>query len=85
MSVLESMLTELEERCCDLRCRNVPTGGGDFDVEWFVIEHYEADPREREIGSGRDPTEAMLVAFHGVNSDDLVESRVAMEEDQNGQ
>jgi hypothetical protein len=74
MSIVESMLRELEERTCDLRCRNVPTGGDDYDVEWFVIEHHMAEPKEREIGQGRDAVEAMLVAFHGINNDDLIET-----------
>ena len=49
-------------------------GGDDYDVEWFVIEHHMAEPTEREIGQGRNITEALLVAFHGLTEDDLVET-----------
>ncbi len=74
MSLSESLLNELEKRTCDLRCRNVPTGGDDYDVEWFVIEHCMEDPKEREIGSGKNATEAMLTAFHGFTDCDLIET-----------
>lgn len=74
MSIVESLLRELEENTCDLRCRNVPTGGDDYDVQWFVVEHHMADPRERELGVGRDPIEAMLTAFRNLTNDDLIET-----------
>lgn len=74
MTITESLLRELEERTCDLRCRNVPTGGGDFDVEWFVVEHHMAAPKEREIGYGTTAVEAMLVAFHRSTFKDLEET-----------
>ena len=74
MSIVESLLRELEENTCDLRCRNVPTGGDDYDVQWFVVEHHMADPKEREIAVGRDPVEAMLTAFHNLTNDDLIET-----------
>ena len=74
MSIVESLWRELEENTCDLRCRSVATGGDDFDVEWFVIEHHMTEPKEREIGQGRSVVDALLVAFHGINEDDLVET-----------
>jgi hypothetical protein len=74
MSIVESLLRELEEKTCDLRCRNVPTGGDDYDVQWFVVEHHMAEPKERELGAGRDPIEAMLTAFHNLTYDDLIET-----------
>jgi len=64
MSVVESLLRELKEQTCDLRCRNVPTGG---DV-----------PKEREIGFGEDPTEAMMMAFHGIGYSDLDHSEIGI-------
>ncbi|OBR50243.1 hypothetical protein A6456_17845 [Paraburkholderia tropica] len=42
----------LREECCDLRSISVPTGGDDADVNWIVIQHHMAQPREREIGRG---------------------------------
>lgn len=69
--IQKSLLRELEEKSCDLRCRNVPTGGDDYRVEWFVIEHHIGEPKEREIGFGEDPTEAMMAAFHGIGYSDL--------------
>ena len=71
MSIVESLLKELEEKTCDLRCVNEPTGGDDYDVKWVVIEHWMEEPKEREIGCGRDPIEAMMMAFFGLNNDDL--------------
>lgn len=38
---------------------NVPTGGDDYEVEWTVIEYYMSTPKEREIGRGRSPDEAI--------------------------
>ena len=64
MSHSDSLIAELEKRTCDLRCRNVPTGGDDYDVEWFVVEHHMDEPREREIGTGRNAKEAMMDAFY---------------------
>jgi hypothetical protein len=61
--LLNGLMFDLENRCCDLRCRNVPTGGDDYDVEWFVVEHYMQEPREREIGSGRNVMMALMAAF----------------------
>ena len=51
-SVLEdaARLNWLQANSCDLRCIGVPTGGDDYDINWVVIEHYEAKPHEREIG-----------------------------------
>ncbi len=71
MSVVESLVMELKEQMCDLRCRNVPTGGDDYRVEWFVILHHMDEPKERELGAGEDPTEAMMMAFHGIGYSDL--------------
>src|SRR5690606_1368967 len=45
------MLDVLEDEGWDLRCRNVPTGGDDYDVEWYVVEHHTAAPHEREVAS----------------------------------
>lgn len=39
----------LSEECWDLRCFSVPTGGGDADVGWRVVGHWEAKPHERTI------------------------------------
>jgi hypothetical protein len=61
--------TVLEDECWDVRSRNVPTGGDDYDVEWFVVEHYMADPTEREIGSGKTPIEAVRRALEGTKGE----------------
>ena len=49
----------LEDNSWDLRCHSVPSGADDFDIRWVVVEHYQAAPREREIGSGATPLEAI--------------------------
>lgn len=55
----------LRENSCDLRCIDVPTGGGDGDVHWVVVEHYMAKPHEREIGRAYsdEPREAIDAAI----------------------
>lgn len=60
---LSDLMRQLEDKTCDLRCRNVPTGGDDYAVEWFVVEHYMAEPKEREIGSGESIMSALTAAF----------------------
>lgn len=70
MSDLELLFWELEHKSCDLRCRNVPTGGDDYTIQWFVIEHYMAKPCEREIGTGDTVFQALSDAFpHVLNPD----------------
>ncbi len=63
MSEVEYLIGRLESECCDLRCRDVPTCGDDFDIEWAVIEHHMDEPHERVIGVGRTPLLAMRNAF----------------------
>lgn len=53
----------LEVNCWDLRCIDIPTGGGDADVGWNVIEHHMAAPRERIVGTGSSPAEALRAAL----------------------
>ena len=57
------LLAWIEEEACDLRCINVPTGGDDAEIEWIVIEHHMANPKEREIGRGRTPIVALREAM----------------------
>ena len=63
LGLLNELMGELQASGCDLRSRNVPTGGGDYDIEWHVIEHYMAKPTERERGHGRTILEALMDAF----------------------
>ena len=62
-SQAEHLVNWLVDESLDLRCRNIPTGGGDYDVGWFVVEHSMAGGRE--IGAGSTPFEAMDCAFDG--------------------
>ena len=57
------VMDRLGEENCDLRCVNVPTGGDDYITMWLVIEHYEQEPKEREIGRGKSALEALEDAF----------------------
>ena len=59
----ERLLDELAYNSCDLRCLNVPTGGGDYDIEWVVIEHNMMSPKEREVGRGKSILKALSDAF----------------------
>jgi hypothetical protein len=53
----------LGEECWDLRCKNIPTGGDDYDVWWEVIQHHMAKPTERVVGEGATPQEALAAAL----------------------
>lgn len=39
----------LRDQSWDLRCFDIPTGGGDADIGWRVVGHWMAEPRERTI------------------------------------
>ncbi|AOY93861.1 hypothetical protein BKK79_20170 [Cupriavidus sp. USMAA2-4] len=44
------LLDALARESWDLRCFDMPTGQGDGDIGWRVIEHHEARPHERVVG-----------------------------------
>ena len=56
-------LDVLEDNCWDLRCIDIPTGAGDADVGWNVIEHHMAPPKERIVGTGNNPAAALADAL----------------------
>lgn len=60
------LLNALRDNSWDLRCVEAPTGGGDSDIGWIVIEHHMSAPTERIIGrSLRDePREAIEDALN---------------------
>ena len=49
----------LEDNCWALRCIDIPTGAGDADIGWNVVEHHMAPPKERIVGTGNSPIEAI--------------------------
>lgn len=53
----------------DLRCISVPTGGDDYDIDWLVIEHHQAEPHERTIAQAYkdDPRAAILRAMRATD------------------
>jgi hypothetical protein len=53
----------MEQACWTLRCVDIPTGGGDADVAWEVIQHHEAKHHERMVSHGKTPTEALQNAI----------------------
>ena len=53
----------LEENSWDLRCRNVPIGGGGYEILWEVIEHYQAQPHNRIIAGGINPVQTIKKAL----------------------
>ncbi|RQR87677.1 MULTISPECIES: hypothetical protein [unclassified Burkholderia] len=55
----------LRDETCDLRCIDVPTGGGDSDVRWIVVRHHMDEPHEREIGRSmsEEPRDAIDAAL----------------------
>ena len=53
----------IEENAWDLRCTDIPTGGDDYDIGWIIVEHHIVEPRERIIGRGKTPIEAITEAL----------------------
>ncbi|MCA8198315.1 nuclear transport factor 2 family protein [Burkholderia vietnamiensis] len=60
----------LRDETCDLRCIDIPTGAGDSEVRWVVVQHHMSKPHEREIGRSHseDPREAIDAARTGASS-----------------
>lgn len=56
----------LRDNSWDLRCFEIHTGGGDADVGWRVIGHWQAKPNERTVGEvfKDDPRAAIDDAAH---------------------
>lgn len=59
----EKLWKAIEDNTWDLRCIDEPTGGDDYNVAWIVIEHHMAEPKERQIGYGKTPLEAIAQAI----------------------
>ncbi|MCA7945623.1 hypothetical protein [Burkholderia vietnamiensis] len=57
----------LRDETCDLRCVDIPTGDGDSEVRWVVVQHHMSKPHEREIGRSvtEEPREAIDAARAG--------------------
>lgn len=53
----------IEQNCWDLRCVSLPTGAGDADIGWEIVEHHMAPPKERIIGRGNSPMKALNEAL----------------------
>ncbi len=66
---LREALAFIELGCLDLRCIDEPTGCGDADVAWIVIEHHMAPPQERRVGYGSTPMAAISAALAGAAKD----------------
>lgn len=45
----DSLLDALRENSWDLKCFSIPTGQGDADIGWHVVEHHMAKPHERVV------------------------------------
>lgn len=59
------LLDFMAEEYLDLKAFEMPTGAGDADVGWKVIQHHMAAPKEREVGVAYrdDPREALREAM----------------------
>lgn len=53
----------IEQQCWSMKCEDVPTGGGDADVEWQIVSHHQAKPHERIEGQGPTPMIALQRAL----------------------
>lgn len=64
----------LRDESWDLRCFNLPTGGGDFDIGWRVVGHWQAEPCERTIAEvfSDDPAEAVRQALAALKAERAV-------------
>ena len=62
------LLDFMAEEYLDLQSFEMPTGAGDADVGWKVIQHHMAAPKEREVGVAYrdDPREALREAMKGL-------------------
>jgi hypothetical protein len=62
-------LDALAENSWDLRCFDMPTGAGDGDIGWRVIEHHMAKPYERTVAEvfRDDPRQAIDAAIAAAN------------------
>jgi hypothetical protein len=63
----ERLIDFLEEECCDLRCVSI-SNGDDADIGWEVIQHHMGKPKERRIGYGSSPREAILRAMKEIDN-----------------
>lgn len=66
---LTEAFSAIEAECWDVRCIDVPTGCGDADVQWVVIAHYMAAPKEREVGHGTSPLSAIQAALASIKKE----------------
>lgn len=62
----DEMLTFLDAECLTLRCVDLPTGGGDANIGWEVVQHLMGKTRERIVGRGSDPRAAISEAHHAI-------------------
>lgn len=64
-------LNALAENSWDLRCFDMPTGAGDADIGWRVVEHHMVKPHKRTVAEvfRDDPRQAIddaIAAAHGI-------------------
>jgi hypothetical protein len=59
------LIDMLRQESMDLRCFDMPTGAGDADIGWKVIDFYMDQPKEREVAVvyHDDPREALRQAY----------------------
>jgi len=60
----EDWIKIIEANCWDLVCVSEPTGCGDADVVWQVIEHHMAEPKERVLAADLCPVRALENALN---------------------
>lgn len=64
------LIDTLRAESWDLRCFDMPTGGGDADIGWRVVGHWQAEPHERTVGEAfeDDPRAAIRDAIARTSS-----------------
>lgn len=57
-------LAAAEDECWSIECHSYPTGGGDAEVGWEVMSHWQAEPQKRVEGRGKTPLDALRDAMN---------------------
>jgi hypothetical protein len=60
---IKELFQTLDDNSWNLVCVNIPTEGGDYNIQWRVIEHYMSKPNERILSYGNTPIEAIELAI----------------------
>jgi hypothetical protein len=77
----KARLDYLQDESHDLCCFSIPTGGGDADIGWRVVGHWQAEPQERVVAEiwHDDPRAAIDAARAAMTADPQGSTFAALE------